>query len=650
MTLPAPNLDDRRFQDLVDDAKRFVQQRCPEWTDHNVSDPGVTMIELFASMVDQLLYRLNRVPDRHYVKFLELIGVRLLPPNSADAEVTFWLSAPQPVMLEIPVGTEVATMRTEAEEAVTFSVVENLPIVPSSLLRVASSKGSTAKGARATDHTEALEAGKGFSCFDKLPKPGNVLLVGLSDAVPRCAVLLRISCRIEGVGVDPTDPPIVWEAWNGASWSPCQIDRDGTGGLNRDGDLVLHVPPSHTASVVGGQRAGWLRCRIVESEGRPEYSSSPRITRLSACTVGGTTKVDHSDLVTDEILGLSEGVPGQRFALKRRPVVAGDRPVLEVAGRAGWEEWSRVDSFAESGPDDHHFMLNEMAGEVELGPAVRDPDGSLRHFGAVPAKGAPLRVPAYRTGGGRRGNVAKGTISVLKSSVPYVARVENRTPASRGVDGEDIEAAKVRGPLLLRTANRAVTSEDYEHLARHAAPDVARVRCVAAGDETDPGAVRVLVVPAVPDDPGGRLRFEDLIPADDLLAGIADYLAERKVIGARVMVEPPVYQGITIVARIRARSRTNVSTLKSEALDALHRYFHPIIGGPEGRGWPFGRPVHSGEVYSVLQRQRGIEFVEEVRLFGADPITGQRGEAVTRIDLGPNALVFSYDHQIRVQE
>ena len=78
--LPAPNLDDRRFQDLVDDAKRLVQQRCPEWTDHNVSDPGVTLIEAFAQMVDQLIYRLNRVPDLHYVKFLELIGVELRPP------------------------------------------------------------------------------------------------------------------------------------------------------------------------------------------------------------------------------------------------------------------------------------------------------------------------------------------------------------------------------------------------------------------------------------------------------------------------------------------------------------------------------------------------------------------------------------------
>src|ERR1700682_3761711 len=113
MPLPVPNLDDRRFQQFVDDAKRMVQQRCPEWTDHNVSDPGVTLIETFAYMVEQLIYRLNRVPEKNYVKFLELIGVELRPPHAASAEVTFWLTAPQQRTVTLPIGSEVATERTE---------------------------------------------------------------------------------------------------------------------------------------------------------------------------------------------------------------------------------------------------------------------------------------------------------------------------------------------------------------------------------------------------------------------------------------------------------------------------------------------------------------------------------------------------------
>ena len=130
MALPSPNLDDRRFQQLVDEAKRFVQQRSPEWTDHNVSDPGVTLIETFAYMVDQLLYRLNRVPDKHHLAFLDLLGVRLFPPTAATVPVTFWLSAPRPEPVRVPVGTEVATSRAAGSEPVGFATVEELVVVP----------------------------------------------------------------------------------------------------------------------------------------------------------------------------------------------------------------------------------------------------------------------------------------------------------------------------------------------------------------------------------------------------------------------------------------------------------------------------------------------------------------------------------------
>ena len=113
MTLPVPNLDDRRFQDFVDDAKRMVQQRCPEWTDHNVSDPGVTLIETYAFMVDELLYRLNRVPDLHYVKFLELVGIELFSAVPARADLLFTLTAPQPGAVRVPAGTQVSTAPDE---------------------------------------------------------------------------------------------------------------------------------------------------------------------------------------------------------------------------------------------------------------------------------------------------------------------------------------------------------------------------------------------------------------------------------------------------------------------------------------------------------------------------------------------------------
>src|SRR5215475_466117 len=106
MPLPEPRLDDRRFQDIVNEAKAMIPRYTPEWTDHNVSDPGITLIELFAWMTDIVLYRLNRVPDKHYVKFMELIGMHLEEAEPARVEVTFWLSAPQPNSITLPNGTE----------------------------------------------------------------------------------------------------------------------------------------------------------------------------------------------------------------------------------------------------------------------------------------------------------------------------------------------------------------------------------------------------------------------------------------------------------------------------------------------------------------------------------------------------------------
>ena len=648
MPLPAPNLDDRRFQGLVDDAKRLVQARCPEWTDHNVSDPGVTLIETFAFMMDQMLYRLNRVPDRNYIKFLELIGVRLFPATAARVDCTFWLSAAQPEPVVVPEGSEVATPRGErADSAVAFTTVEDLTIVPCERTLF----GSLLADNNWADHTEAIHLAP-VRIFSDEPEPGEAMLVGLSAAVPRCAVRLRMDCRIEGIGVDPEDPPLIWEAYNGDTWVPCELDRDTTGGLNKAGDVVVHVPEDHRMALVQQQRGGWLRARVTApEEGQPFYSSSPLVTRIDAETIGGTTSAVQAEVVEDEVLGACEGVPGQRFELSRAPLVGSGEPVvLEISSEDGWTEWSEVTDFAASGPDDRHFVLDWTGGELQLGPAVRLPDGSMVQYGAVPPKGATARVRRYRSGGGRRGNVAARAIRVSRRTVPFVSRVENRHPASGGVDAETVEEAKVRGPISLRTLGRAVTTEDYEQLAHEAAPEAARVRAVAARGDEDAGGVRVLMVPAAADDETGRLPFEQLIPPPDMLEAVATYLERRRTIGARVVVEPPAYQGVTVVAVVRPRSWVDPARLQASATRELYRYLHPLTGGPDGEGWPFGRPVHMGEIFSVLQQLHGTELVEDVRLFAADPITGERGQAVQRLDVAENALVFSYEHQVRVLE
>ena len=401
MALPVPNLDDRRFQDLVDDAKRLVQQRCPEWTDHNVSDPGVTLIEAFAWMTDQLLYRLNRVPDRHYVKFLELIGVRLFPPAAARGDVTFWLSAPQPDAVRIAGGTQVATIRTETDDAVVFTTLDDLPIVPVTLAHVLDLRRR--QEARATARPRPRN-GRDFPPSRRRRWPATLLLVGISEAAPANAVRLDFRLHDRGRRASiPTWPPLAWEAWTGDGWAACELERDTTGGLNRDGEVILHVPRG-PRRLGGREAAGGVAPRPRHgARGGPAV-----LLRLArACVAWRPPRRRH-------------GRRGPRRRGRRRdrrhlrgrgrpalpaasggPVVPGDRPtaVRVSDDEDGWQEWTQVPDFSGSGPEDRHFVLDAVAGEISFGPAVREPDGSVRALRGRAGEGTPhpgRRLPHRR--------------------------------------------------------------------------------------------------------------------------------------------------------------------------------------------------------------------------------------------------------------
>ncbi len=368
-------------------------------------------------------------------------------------------------------------------------------------------------------------------------------------------------------------------------------------------------------------------------------------------TVAGTTGIIHAETVANEMIGTSDGTPGQRFALARKPVigwVGSGESVLEVSRTdRTTTSWTAVGDFSDSGPDDEHFRLNEGAGEVEFGPAVRQPDGSIRQYGAVPPARATLVLSAYRIGGGRSGNLAREQIRVLKTSVPYVTGVQNRHPTVGGVDGETMPNARKRGPLQLRAGGRAVTASDFEVLAREVAPDAGRIACLPAS-ELD-GGVRLLVVPPVISDHLGRTERTDLTePPAELLRRVRDHLEIRRLIGTRLLVQPPEYQGVTVVARVVATDGTRPDALQEAALQSLYAYLSPHHGGKDGNGWPFGRAVQAFDISTALSVVPGLGSVQELLLFPADE-DGNRGGATPRIELQPGQLVYSYQHQVRVQ-
>ncbi|MGH9038604.1 MAG: putative baseplate assembly protein [Acidimicrobiia bacterium] len=648
MSLPAPNLDDRTFQDIVDEAKRLIPKYCPEWTNHNLSDPGVALIELFAWMTEMTLFRINQVPDRLYAKFLNLIGVELFPPTPAATDLTFWLSATDVGPVVVPAATQVGTTTGAGREApVVFMTDEDLNIVQPVLIDCLT---SVEEGTYQKAWNDLAYERRVLECFGSDPvRPGDAVYFGFEGSAAGNTLRLDVSASTLGLGIDPDDPPLAWEIWSGEEWEAARVLSDDTGGLNRDGCIVLILPPRHAALVLADRRAYWLRGRATApAPGRPEYETSPCIQTLSVVSLGGTVRAHHSQPGGAEVLGRTSGDPGAMFTVRQRPVLPrqpGETVRVTHGGRA--ELWTEVADFAHSGPGDRHFSWSSDTGEVRFGPRVRYPDGSTRQHGAVPSAGAEVAVTGYRYGGGAVGNVGAGTLTVLHTTVPYIARAENLGRATGGVDAESVDNAKLRGPMMLRTGQRAVTARDFERLTLEAAPNVVQAYCLPPVAPDAP--VRLLVVPRV-DRPPQELGAADLLISDDLRGRITAYLDERRILGTSIELQVPPFVGVSVAARVTAVPGRPADLVRQRTLDALYRFVNPVVGGPDGSGWRFQRDLTVGAVFQLLSAIDGVERVDEVLFFSVDLTTGRRfGLSADVIRLGQEALPLSFAHRVVVQ-
>src|SRR6266536_3410501 len=128
MPIPSPNLDDRTFQQLLDEAKLIVQQKCPGWTDQSPSDPGMVLLEAFAYLTETMIYRLNLLPDKVFREFLRLIGVKLRPPSAAGVELTMSRARAGDREIAIPRGTQVTITTPGAGQPPVFVTLEPVTI------------------------------------------------------------------------------------------------------------------------------------------------------------------------------------------------------------------------------------------------------------------------------------------------------------------------------------------------------------------------------------------------------------------------------------------------------------------------------------------------------------------------------------------
>lgn len=657
MPLEAPNLDDRRFADIVEEAIQLIPRFAPEWTDRNDSDPGIALTKLFAWMTELTLFRLNQVPELNYVKFLQMVGIERIPPAAARVELSFTPARNDVSEVWVAQGTQVAAAADE-QGPIVFETLEPLALLGTRLAAIQLWDGFSYSQAT----TAAAAAGQWFQPFGPRAREGAALMLGFAGPAKMTAGPISLYVELAQLEASPkpvtrADPAVeralppparlVWEFWDLANWQPLTLLRDDTGGFTRSGYIVLRGPGIAARLGTRGDVTTplyWLRCR-VES---PGWERAPRVDAVLANCVSAV----QATTFRDEVLGRSVGEPDQRFTLANAPVLPASAPetVLSADGRSvvvrslrlevdegsGFQVWQEVDDFHASAPDDAHFTLNRATGAVLFGNGVQ---GRIPVVFAAPGGRGNIVARAYMSGGGGRGNVPAAAIATIQSFVSGVSSVVNPYAASGGSAEETVGAAKNRAAAQIAANGRAVTAADFE--IRTLEAGVRRAKALALSHPRYPGvqipgSVTVIVVP------DGDMP--NPIPSERTLATVAAQLDATRLITTEIHVVPPTYNEVSIEAGIVVRRQANPEAVRAVLEQRLNRFLHPLTGGSDGLGWPFGGDIYFSDIYRLV-----IETPDVVRLVNGQlgiRINGELAPFCRDIPICDGELVFARSHSL----
>ncbi len=344
-----------------------------------------------------------------------------------------------------------------------------------------------------------------------------------------------------------------------------------------------------------------------------------------------------AETVRDEVLGGSNGRRDQVFRLASAPVLR-DTLRLEIDEGSGPEIWTRVDDFFGSGPADLHYMLNRTTGEIRFGDGR---NGNIPVANPANPEGN-IVAREYRFGGGKQGNVAAGAIKTLTTSIDGIdeSGVANMLPADSGRDEETLDEAKKRAPHAIRSRSRAVTAEDFELLAMEAS-SIKRAKALPLHHPDFPGVKvpGVVTVIVVPDGDGPAPT-----PSEGTLRAVCAYLDERRLLTTELYVIKPGYQRVEIRAEIIVNDDADLAEVQENLEQSLLDYFHPLKGGEDGLGWPFGGTIYFSRVNQRCFTIPGVQSVASLVIV----LDGEEMPGCTDVTINEAGLLFATEHQIQV--
>ena len=691
MPFRPPALDDRNYQDLVDEILARVPAHTPEWTNPRPGDPGRTLVELFCFVADTVLYRANAIPERQRLAFLKLLGIQMRAARPARCLVT--------VSRE---GTTSTKIRTAAKlkGPVEFEANSELTILPVSAQAFYKRHDLSAEESDLFDELKGgLQAIYGvddpvayvttpifeddtpdISGFDVVQDSvDQCLWIAVFAKQPEDIPLVRRAIGDTGeelinVGIVPamevTDPledvnhlaPIrhIWEISSPdidgqPNYQTLDVISDTTHGLTHTGVLRLRLP---TADAIGsssndvrqqlnagvGDRppriddpetaaelVAWLRLRPDPDQ--PFPLDSLRLTWIGINAV----EAEQLSTIRGRVIGQSDNSPDQEFSLHDESVESGTLQI-DVEDERGFRRWTMIDDLALASPDAPVYQLDSEAGTIRFGDGMR---------GRVPELGSRIRVAHMRVGGGGKGNLPPqsmtGITAVDLDGNPVTGlKVQQSLAATGGEDVESIEDAERRVPSVVRHRYRAVTGDDYKQIAAETpGVQLGRVEVLPRFKPRQrrsgvAGVVSTMIWPhkAMAKAPNPR--------ADrSLLESVYNYVDARRPIGTELYVIGCEYISIGVSVSVSIDDQFPRDQTIFDVRDSISQYLWSLpSGGPSGNGWPLGKAVSDRELEVVASRVAGVKTVNGINLFRErdhrmeliEPVN-QCGESLIAIEL-----------------
>lgn len=465
--------------------------------------------------------------------------------------------------------------------------------------------------------------------------------------------------------LDSKNDTLLWEYYNGEKWNELDL-VDETGNMSKTGLVTIMGKKDFSKCVVYGQERYWIRisdvsatyrkldenCKIpclngiymnsveVKQRDREEtqyFNMEVYQKNISFPLLYG--KILESQVYIDEFGTLSKHeIEELRKERKLFPEYKADGEMERA-----WVKWEEVEDFLNSKSGDRHYIVDKNEGNIRFG------DGKA---GRIPSTGktnnSNIKV-IYKTGGGEHTNVPVGAVTQIGEYIGNINGVSNPKMFIGGSDIEGLSGALERNAAILRHQNMAITTRDFEQIAKVASRNIQKVKCFAGYNDEgieQRGAITLVVLQK--EFWQGRTRFRDI--KMEVEQYMKDKMNTALLQQKRFYVREPVFVELRIRAEIMVDSYHEVFSIRKKILERLDNFINPLSGNFDGTGWAIGTLPNSLQIKNAISDVFGISYIKNIYVSAYQNKNGVIEEVdLEKIRKGKYILPISGEHEIVIR-